>query len=150
MWSSYKRLGTFLAPLHATREHPTVALERDLRPVEHLDQLGFDEIWIGEYHSGGMEIIASPELFIAAAAERTRRVMSVTTHWCPVYFGIHATSPCELCIWAFLGSWDTNSLHPNSSWPGPSCASRPQPGIHVHPTGGCMPSIRRTEHGTPG
>ena len=42
--------------------------------VEHLDQLGYDEAWIGEHHSGGFEIIASPEVFIAAAAERTRHI----------------------------------------------------------------------------
>jgi limonene 1,2-monooxygenase len=42
--------------------------------MEHLDRLGFDEAWIGEHHSGGFEIIAAPEVFIAAAAERTRRI----------------------------------------------------------------------------
>ncbi len=68
------RFGTFLAPFHSVRENPTLALERDLALVEHLDRLGFDEVWVGEHHSGGMEIIASPEIFIAAAAERTRRI----------------------------------------------------------------------------
>ena len=38
-----------------------------------MDTLGYDEAWIGEHHSAGYEIIASPELFIATAAERTRR-----------------------------------------------------------------------------
>ena len=42
--------------------------------MEHLDRLGIDEAWIGEHHSAGSEIIASPEIFIAAAAERTRRI----------------------------------------------------------------------------
>nr|MCH9674503.1 LLM class flavin-dependent oxidoreductase [Gammaproteobacteria bacterium] len=40
----------------------------------HLDALAYDEAWIGEHHSGGMEIIASPEIFIAAAAERTKHI----------------------------------------------------------------------------
>ena len=39
-----------------------------------LDQLGFDEFWCGEHHSTGWEMIASPELFLAAAAERTHRI----------------------------------------------------------------------------
>ena len=69
------RFGTFLAPFHSVRENPTLALDRDLALVDHLDRLGFDEVWVGEHHSGGMEIIASPEIFIAAAAERTRRIM---------------------------------------------------------------------------
>ena len=34
---------------------------------EHLDRLGYDEAWIGEHHSAGTEIIASPEIFIAMA-----------------------------------------------------------------------------------
>jgi limonene 1,2-monooxygenase len=68
------RFGTFLAPFHAPGQNPTLALQRDLQLVEHLDRLGYDEAWIGEHHSAGSEIIASPEIFIAAAAERTRHI----------------------------------------------------------------------------
>ena len=68
------RFGIFLAPFHPAGENPTLALERDLELVEHLDRLGYDEAWIGEHHSAGSEIIASPEIFIAAAAERTRHI----------------------------------------------------------------------------
>lgn len=66
--------GTFLAPYHPVKEHPTLALERDFELVRLLDQLGYDEAWIGEHHSGGYEVISSPELFIATAAERTRHI----------------------------------------------------------------------------
>ena len=69
------RFGAFLAPHHPIGEHPTLALQSDLKLVEHLDQLGFDEFWCGEHHSTGWEVIASPELFLAAAAERTQRIM---------------------------------------------------------------------------
>ena len=68
------RNGIFLAPFHPVDEDPTLALRRDLELVEFLDKIGYDEAWIGEHHSAGYEIIASPELFIAAAAERTRRI----------------------------------------------------------------------------
>jgi limonene 1,2-monooxygenase len=68
------RFGIFIAPFHPTRENPGLALRRDFELVEWLDQLGYDEAWIGEHHSAGYEIIASPELFIAAAAERTRHI----------------------------------------------------------------------------
>ena len=54
-----------MAPFHPTGQNPTLALERDLDLIEHLDRLGFHEVWIGEHHSGGYEIIASPEVFIA-------------------------------------------------------------------------------------
>ncbi|BCN66043.1 putative monooxygenase (luciferase-like) [Prescottella equi] len=68
------RFGAFIAPHHAIGQNPTVALQRDLEFVEHLDRLDFDEVWIGEHHSAGSEIIGSPEIFIAAAAERTKRI----------------------------------------------------------------------------
>src|SRR5580765_1522050 len=68
------RNGIFLAPFHPLEEDPTEAIHRDLALVELLDRLGYEEAWIGEHHSAGFEIIASPELFIAAAAERTNRI----------------------------------------------------------------------------
>ena len=69
------KFGIFLAPFHRVGENPTLALKRDMQLVEHLDALGYDEVWIGEHHSFGREIIADPMLFIAAAAQRTRRIM---------------------------------------------------------------------------
>jgi limonene 1,2-monooxygenase len=68
------RFGLFHGPHHAMNLDPTYALQRDLLLMEHLDRLGFDEAWIGEHHSGGFEIIAAPEVFIAAAAERTKHI----------------------------------------------------------------------------
>ena len=72
--SSPLRFGVFLPPMHRTGVNPTLALHRDLQLVEHLDRLGYAEAWIGEHHSAGSELIASPEVFIAAAAERTRHI----------------------------------------------------------------------------
>ncbi|WP_067826353.1 LLM class flavin-dependent oxidoreductase [Actinomadura kijaniata] len=69
-----QRFGVFLAPFHPVGQNPTLALHRDLDLLVHLDALGFDEAWIGEHHSAGFEIIASPEVFIAVAAERTRHL----------------------------------------------------------------------------
>jgi len=68
------RFGIFLAPFHPVGQNPTLALERDLELIVRLDQLGFDEAWIGEHHSAGFEIIASPEVFIAVAAGRTHHI----------------------------------------------------------------------------
>ena len=69
------RFGAFLAPHHPIGENPTLQLQSDLEFVELLDGLGYEEFWCGEHHSTGWEIIASPELFLAAAAERTQRIM---------------------------------------------------------------------------
>lgn len=66
--------GVFMAPFHRLGENPTWSLHRDLELIEHLDRLCYDEAWIGEHHSAGYEIIASPEVFVAAAAERTRHI----------------------------------------------------------------------------
>jgi limonene 1,2-monooxygenase len=68
------RFGVFFAPFHPVGQDPTLALEYDLERTEELDRLGYDEVWFGEHHSGGYEIIASPEIFIAAAAARTKNV----------------------------------------------------------------------------
>tara|TARA_Y100001960_G_scaffold315257_1_gene380504 strand:- start:633 stop:1820 length:1188 start_codon:yes stop_codon:yes gene_type:complete len=68
------RFGAFLAPHHPIGENPMLQLQSDLEFVQHLDNLGFDEFWCGEHHSTGWEVIASPELFLAAAAERTQRI----------------------------------------------------------------------------
>lgn len=68
------RFGIFLAPFHRVGENPTVALDRDIELTEFLDRLNFDEAWFGEHHSAGWELIASPELMIAAAAQRTRTI----------------------------------------------------------------------------
>jgi len=69
------KFGAFLAPHHPLGENPTLQLQRDLQLVQHLDQLGYDEFWCGEHHSSGWEMIGSPELFLAAAGERTSRIM---------------------------------------------------------------------------
>ena len=68
------RFGAFLAPHHPIGEHPMLQFRRDLDFVEHLDRLGFDEFWCGEHHSSGWEMIASPEMFLAAAGERSKRI----------------------------------------------------------------------------
>jgi len=68
------RFGTFMGPLHDPAHNPTLAIHRNLELIDWLDQLGFDEAWIGEHHSNGYETIPSPDIFIAAAAERTKRI----------------------------------------------------------------------------
>lgn len=71
----HMKFGVFMAPFHWQGENPTLSLERDLEMIKWLDDLGYDEAWIGEHHSAGWEIIASPEVFIATAAERTKNIM---------------------------------------------------------------------------
>ncbi|MBW8815650.1 MAG: LLM class flavin-dependent oxidoreductase [Caulobacterales bacterium] len=74
MFGPRLRFGAFIAPFHPVDENPTLAIQRDLELVQHMDNLGYEEAWIGEHHSAGYELIASPEVFIAAAAERTKHI----------------------------------------------------------------------------
>ncbi|HKN13029.1 MAG TPA: LLM class flavin-dependent oxidoreductase [Candidatus Binatus sp.] len=69
------KFGIFIAPFHRVGENPTLCFERDMQLIEWLDQLGYEEAFIGEHHSSGWEIISSPEIFMAVAATRTRRIM---------------------------------------------------------------------------
>src|SRR2546426_8736919 len=69
------KFGIFLAPFHRLGENPTLAMNRDMELIEWLDYLGSDEGWVGEHHSAGWELIASHEIFIAAAAESTRHII---------------------------------------------------------------------------
>ena len=68
------QFGTFLAPHHPLGESPTTQFQRDLDFAQHLDTWGFDEFWCGEHHSTGWEMIASPEMFLAAAGQRTHTI----------------------------------------------------------------------------
>src|SRR5579864_4794410 len=68
------RFGIFLAPFHKPGINPTLALQSDLDLIQWLDRCGYDEAWLGEHHSAGTELSASPEIMIATAAERTRHI----------------------------------------------------------------------------
>jgi limonene 1,2-monooxygenase len=68
------KFGVQIFPMHRPIYDTTTQISQDLDLIVELDRLGFDEVWIGEHHSGGWEIIGSPELMIAAAAERTKHI----------------------------------------------------------------------------
>jgi limonene 1,2-monooxygenase len=68
------KFGAFLAPHHPIGEHPTLQFRSDIAFAKRLDELGFDEFWCGEHHSTGWEVIASPEMFLAAVGEHTHNI----------------------------------------------------------------------------
>ncbi|MFG3529622.1 LLM class flavin-dependent oxidoreductase [Streptomyces sp. NPDC047917] len=74
MTRPYIGFGAFISPLHPPGEDPSLLMWRDMELVEWLDQLGLDEAWVGEHHTGGWGTIGSPEVFLAAAAERTKHI----------------------------------------------------------------------------
>src|SRR5260370_4275582 len=66
--------GVFLAPHHPIGEHPTLQFQRDLELAQALDELHYDEFWVGEHHSAGWDTMAAREMFLGGAAERTKRI----------------------------------------------------------------------------
>ena len=68
------KFGVYLSPFHPVRENPGLAIERDLELICLLDRLAYDIVWLGEHHTGGMEIVAAPEILAASAANNTRTI----------------------------------------------------------------------------
>ncbi|GAA3454861.1 LLM class flavin-dependent oxidoreductase [Dactylosporangium matsuzakiense] len=73
-----KAFGVFLPPYHDPAKSPHTALRDDIELCGLADDLGYDEMWLGEHHSGGWGTLSSPELLIAALARETRRIRFAT------------------------------------------------------------------------
>lgn len=68
------RYGYFMMPLHPPGSALADTIEMDLRQIECLERLGYDEVWVGEHFTHEWENIPAPDLFIAAALQRTKRI----------------------------------------------------------------------------
>ena len=66
------RCGYFAMPLHPPGADPARTMEEDLEQLVTLEQLGFEEAWIGEHFTAEWENIPCPDLFIAKALGVTR------------------------------------------------------------------------------
>src|SRR4051794_4036735 len=66
--------GTFIAPYHRLGDNPQLAMKRDLELIQHCDELGFHEAWVGEHHSAAWEVVADPALLLAVAGDRTKYI----------------------------------------------------------------------------
>jgi limonene 1,2-monooxygenase len=53
-------------------------MRQDIELCARLDDLGFDEVWLGEHHSSGWSTLSSPDLLIAALGRETRRIRFAT------------------------------------------------------------------------
>lgn len=73
-----RTFGCFLPPYHDPTKSPYTALRDDTELGILADDLGFDELWLGEHHSGGWGTLSAPELLIAALAPQTRRIRFAT------------------------------------------------------------------------
>jgi len=68
------KFSIFMMPLHYPTENPSLAFDRDIALIHFADELGFDECFIGEHHSGGWETMPAPEMALAKASAHAQRV----------------------------------------------------------------------------
>src|SRR5215204_1827218 len=69
------RYGYFMMPMHPPGTRLADSIDADLAQIERLDALGFDEAYIGEHFTAEWENIPAPDMFIAAALQRTQRIV---------------------------------------------------------------------------
>lgn len=68
------KLGMFMMPLHhPDRDYATV-LQEDREAIILADQLGYDEVWVGEHCTSKAEQITSPLVFLASLIDRTKNI----------------------------------------------------------------------------
>ncbi|WP_342431575.1 LLM class flavin-dependent oxidoreductase [Neobacillus sp. FSL H8-0543] len=68
------KTGVFFMPEHQPDANPTEALMRDVDQIVLAEELGYDEAWVGEHHSGGREIVPSAEIMLAYVAAVTNKI----------------------------------------------------------------------------
>jgi alkanesulfonate monooxygenase SsuD/methylene tetrahydromethanopterin reductase-like flavin-dependent oxidoreductase (luciferase family) len=68
------RFGYFMMPMHPPGSDVGATLQTDLAQIDRLDQLDFDEAWVGEHFTAEWENIPAPDIFIGAALQRTRNI----------------------------------------------------------------------------
>ena len=68
------RLGAFLMPSHPPQRSIRDGQRWDLEELERLDELGFEEAWIGEHFTAAWEPCPAPDLLIAQALLRTQHI----------------------------------------------------------------------------
>jgi alkanesulfonate monooxygenase SsuD/methylene tetrahydromethanopterin reductase-like flavin-dependent oxidoreductase (luciferase family) len=68
------RLGIFMMPVHPPARSFTDTLAEDEEKALYADQLGFDEMWLGEHFSATTEPIPSPLMFMASLVPRTKNL----------------------------------------------------------------------------
>jgi len=73
---SEMRLSTFSILDHYPAGTVSVGerLRRSLEFCELADELGYEACWVGEHHFGNFGVMPNPAVWLAAAAQRTRRI----------------------------------------------------------------------------
>ena len=68
------RFGLFLMPEPFPWANWTLSYDLKLDEIALADHLGYDEVWVGEHHTGAYENIPAPDIFLAKASALTQRI----------------------------------------------------------------------------
>ena len=68
------RLGMFMMPVHPAGRSMSDTLAEDTTKSILADQLGFDEVWMGEHFSATTEPFPSPLMFLAGLVPQTKTI----------------------------------------------------------------------------
>ena len=120
-----------MMPCHHPKDNPALAFQRDIGLIHLADELGFDEAFIGEHHSGGWETMPAPEMALSMAAAKAHRIRLGTSVFSapfhhPFYLAermafldhltrgraILGVGPCSLVTDKILFNVEETSLYP--------------------------------------
>ena len=76
------RLGMFMQPVHDPKRNFTQVLKEDSDAIVLADQLGFEEVYVGEHATATVEPIASPLIFLATLIAKTKQIKFGTGVFC--------------------------------------------------------------------
>jgi len=65
------RFGVFSMPAFRPSANWYLRHQQIIDLAEHIEELGFDEYWVGEHHSGGVESVPQPDTLLAMMAQAT-------------------------------------------------------------------------------
>ena len=68
------QFGLFMMPLHPPHRAFADGYDRDIAQIVLADQLGFREVWVGEYLTERWENAPAPDLLLAQALALTKTV----------------------------------------------------------------------------
>ena len=125
------KFSMFMMPSHHPADNPALAFQRDIGLIHLADELGFDEAFIGEHHSGGWETMPAPEMALSMAAAKAHRIRLGTSVFSapfhhPFYLAermafldhltrgraILGVGPCSLVTDKILFNVEETSLYP--------------------------------------
>ncbi|MEM7404398.1 MAG: LLM class flavin-dependent oxidoreductase [Pseudomonadota bacterium] len=76
------RLGMFMQPVHDPARDFATVLEQDRQTIVLADQLGFEEVYVGEHISATVEPITAPLVFMATLLNETSQIRFGTGVFC--------------------------------------------------------------------